>query len=89
MIGKNINILMPGAYQTHHQRALRDHLFSRATQSKINENMRILVRSKNGNIMPYNLYIAICPAFESEVIYIGVMRPIFTESDFILLTPEG
>lgn len=75
VVEKNVNMLLPNCWQTAHQEVLADHIEAKSIKSRINQNLNVLVKSKSGMLLPYKLYITVCPNFEEEVIYVGILKP--------------
>ena len=85
---RNINELMPKFYRERHNKILRAHVELNRT-SIVNKNRQVYPRKKNGFITPANLYVSIFPYFQKQLLYLGVLRPIQTYDEFILVLPDG
>ena len=85
---RNVNELMPRFYRERHNKILRAHVeFNRTTI--VNRNRQVYPRKKNGYITPATLYVSIFPYFQKQLLYFGVLRPITTYDEFILVLPDG
>jgi len=88
ILDRNVNELMPKFYRQRHNKVLRAHIDHGRTNI-INRNRAIYVRKKDGYIMPATLYVSLFPYFQKQLLYLGVVRPIQTYDEFILVRPDG
>jgi len=88
LIDRNVNELMPRFYRQRHNKVLRAHIDHGRTNI-INKNRAIYVRKKDGYIMPATLYVSLFPYFQKQLLYLGIIRPIQTYDEFILVRPDG
>jgi len=88
VVDRNVNELMPRFYRQRHNKVLRAHIDYGRTNI-INRNRGIYVRKKDGYIMPATLYVSLFPYFQKQLLYLGVIRPIQTYDEFILVRPDG
>jgi PAS domain S-box-containing protein len=88
LLDRNINELMPRFYRQRHNKVLRAHIDYGRTNI-INKNRAIYVRKKDGFIMPAALYVSLFPYFQKQLLYLGIIRPIQTYDEFILVRPDG
>ena len=88
LINKNINTIMPEFYKERHDRILTDHI-DKSRNTIINRNRGVFARKKNGYVTPATLFVSIFPYFQKQLIYIGILRPIHTYDEFLLILPSG
>jgi len=88
LIGKNVNTLMPGFYKERHNRILVAHI-DKSRTSIMNRNRAVFGQKRDGYILPITLYVSIFPYFQNQLIYIGILRPVQTFDEFILVLPNG
>ena len=88
LIDKNINTIMPEFYGEKHNKILTAHV-EKSRNSIINRNRGVYAKKKNGYIIPTTLFVSIFPYFQKQLIYIGILRPIHTFDEFLLVLPNG
>jgi PAS domain S-box-containing protein len=88
LLGKNVNTLMPGFYKERHNRILTAHV-DKSRTSIMNRNRAVFGQKRDGYILPITLYVSIFPYFQNQLIYIGILRPVQTFDEFVLVLPNG
>ena len=79
---------MSNLFQEGHQTALNFHIEKNKTEF-VNKNHRFFARRKDGYVIPIYLYVSIFPYFQNHLLYTGIIRPIHSFDEYIVLLPNG
>jgi len=94
LVGRNLNVLVPGFMQETHNKLLVDHL-NRVSDikktSRLYTNIDVALLSKAGNIVPSKLYLSVHPYIQKELVYVAMIKRKDTSSskDTIIVGEDG
>jgi len=91
VLDKNVSFIMPTFYQERHKKVLIHHIVKGNTKKStiFHANRAVFARKKNDYIAPCTLYVTLFPYIQDQLFYIGILKPIKTYDQFILVLNDG
>jgi len=91
VLDKNVSFIMPTFYQERHKKVLINHIVKGKTKksSIFHANRAVFAKKKNENIAPCTLYVTLFPYIQDQLFYIGILKPIKTYDQFIIVLNDG
>jgi len=84
--GSSVNMLLPTSFQSAHSNYLID--FIEHGKRRCMTNKLVFGMKKTGDLIPHYLHIAPYPNIEKEFSYVGIIRPLITNDDYMLVAED-
>jgi len=84
--GVDVNVLMPAYFQSAHSIKLNNYIEN--GKRRLMKNRLVFGINKSGYLIPQYLHIAPYPHIEKEFSFVGIMRPLVTNDDYILVAED-